>query len=241
MSTSTVVNMEIPQSNRLVCMGSTSTFYASNALFVHFYFPEIEREIIIRYISGSMTLDDIIQLLNTKFGLGLEINQKDYKFSFDPEFFTEVSKLSCHLQELNSYQFMDKIANRRIYVRTRRQGDISTNTFFCRQAHNYISISSKDSSSVERYFMVQTLDTVYTLKKHLIELYGVPIDNQRVIFNGKELIDDRTMEDSGIVKGSCVQLFVRHRAGPYDWTYQKPESNPRITIYNHESESFVQE
>ncbi len=54
-------------------------------------------------------------------------------------------------------------------------------------------------------------ETVYVLKARVEARMGVPISEQRLIFVGLQLGDDRTLADSGIRKWSTVDLVLRQR------------------------------
>jgi len=47
---------------------------------------------------------------------------------------------------------------------------------------------------------VEPTDTIKTIKEKLYEREGIPMDNQRLVFAGKNLEDDRTLSDYNIRK-----------------------------------------
>ncbi|PHT54167.1 Ubiquitin-NEDD8-like protein RUB1 [Capsicum baccatum] len=62
---------------------------------------------------------------------------------------------------------------------------------------------------------IEPTDTIDRIKERVEEKEGIPPIQQRIIYGGKQLADDKTTKDYNIKNGSALHLVLPLRGGSF--------------------------
>jgi ubiquitin-like protein Nedd8 len=71
----------------------------------------------------------------------------------------------------------------------------------------------KTLSGVQHTFNVDENDKIEYLKKQVEEKVGIPPIQQRLVFSGKILADDKTVKELNLKAGTTIQLILQLKGG----------------------------
>ena len=70
---------------------------------------------------------------------------------------------------------------------------------------------------------IHPLDTILDIKKEIYKKDGIPLDQQRIVFKGVRLQDDKMVYEYGIEENARIHLILRLRGGMFHVTSSRAD------------------
>ena len=188
--------------------------------------------ILFRYTPGTKTINDITNAITNN--IGYRCNTVD-KFSYRVnnkmlyERFEKENPTKTPEELLDALQTIQMVYYRAPTKETLDQNPIHV-TIQTLSARPYPPISTTATTTVEQ------------LKGQIEDAYGIIVECQNLIFNGKRIEDDKTLETYGIIDDSLLYLTLHLKGGMYNEISGKDgmyKALPELTIYDLDNDTAI--
>lgn len=192
-----------------------------------------KKSILFRYTPGTKTINDITNAITNN--IGYRCNTVD-KFSYRVDNkttlydrFEKDNPTKTQEELLDAIQTIQMVYYRAPAKETLDQNPIHV-TIQTLSGRPYPPISTTATTTVEQ------------LKGQIEDAYGIIVECQNLIFNGKRIQDDKTLETYGIIDDSLIYLTLQLKGGMYNEISGKDgmyKALPELTIYDLDNHTAI--
>lgn len=153
------------------------------------------------------------------------IIQKAYRYILNGQEITDPSQFSFNgfsEEDMNKPEVLDQAIISKVPLqlvhndvdRVQAQARARVMNLSYSHGSNTVKIKALSGKEYEIKCEIQT-DTVAQLKIYIADSEGIPEDQQRLIYKGKQLEDNRLLKDYDIINGDDIHMVLRLRGGMF--------------------------
>ena len=188
--------------------------------------------ILFRYTSGTKTINDITNAITNN--IGYRCNTVD-KFSYRVNNKMLYERFEKENPTKTQEELLDALEQiQMVYYRAPAKETLGQNPIHVRiqtlSERPYPPISTAATTTVEQF------------KGQIEDAYGINVQCQNLIFNGKRIQDDKTLETYGIIDDSLIYLTLQLKGGMYNEVSGKDgmyKALPELTIYDLDNDTAI--
>ena len=185
-----------------------------------------------RYTSGTKTINDITNAITNNIGYRCNTVKK---FSYRVNNKMLYERLEKENPTKTQEELLDNLEQiQMVYYRAPVKETLDQNPIHVRiqtlSTRPYPPISTTATTTVEQF------------KGQIEDAYGINVQCQNLIFNGKRIEDDKTLETYGIIDDSLIYVTLQLKGGMYNEISGKDgmyKALPELTIYDLDNDTTI--
>jgi ubiquitin-like protein Nedd8 len=183
-----------------------------------------DKPILFRYTPGTKTIDDITNAITNNIGYICKGNEKfSYRVNNKDIFDPFAQELLDNIEQIHMIPY--RAPRKHISIEGQQ-----------------IVITVKTLTTREYQIPTTTTTTIEQFKEKIEETTGFDINSQNLIFNGKRLENERTLETYSITDNASMHITLSLRGGMYaEMSGRNGKYKPlsELTIYDLDSDTLI--